>query len=109
MIFSNILSPIFFLLAYFTKQNTIIIALFAIIYLLFYKKTSLKYFALTLFIPLIILHFLLNENSNGWFNYYTVVLSNSLDNKYQRLFTFWINDLIKNFPIGIIFILIIPL
>lgn len=102
---NNILSPLFMLAAYFTKQNSIVVAFAAVIYLFFYRKKSLNYFLILFFIPLIIIHLIFNQSSEGWFNYYTLILSNSLDNKYQRLLTFWINDLIKNLPL-IFFVLI---
>lgn len=107
LISAAFIAPIIFILAYLTKQNTLIFALSAIYFIYYFDKRACIYFTIVFLGGLLITHLLYDTFTNGWFSYYTLTLSNSLETKFNKLFTFWLNDIIKTYPIAILAILIL--
>lgn len=100
-----VIAPIIFILAYLTKQNILIFALGAIFFIYYFDKRACIYFTIVFLCGLLITHLLYDIFTDGWFSYYTLTLSNSLETKFNKLFTFWLNDIIKTYPIAILAIL----
>jgi 4-amino-4-deoxy-L-arabinose transferase-like glycosyltransferase len=83
---ASIIAGIFFSLALLTKQTAIsIFGVLVITTLILFKKQTIPFICSFTFLTLVIYYYL-NSSSNGWYQYYTLILPTSYQIRWSSLF-----------------------
>jgi hypothetical protein len=98
--FLIILSGIFAVLSFFTKQSSSIIILSVIIGLFFTDKRKMWFYGATFLLITISLILMINHSTGGWFNFYIFYLPGQHKLLVKTTYNFWINGILKPMPIA---------
>ncbi|OQX83663.1 MAG: hypothetical protein B6D53_01875 [Candidatus Omnitrophica bacterium 4484_49] len=99
-----LLSGILFTLAYFTKQQTLLVYPFLLVYLYWKGREYFSAFLSTTLIGMLGGSILLNYLSHGWFLFYTFYLPLHHPRLKEFLYLFWTKDILKPFVLTLVLI-----
>ncbi|MCX7737664.1 MAG: glycosyltransferase family 39 protein [Candidatus Kapabacteria bacterium] len=95
-IYGLILSAIFAIFAFLTKQSTLMILLPISIYLILNYKFKSLYFILTFAFGILLTTIIFNYYTNGWYSFWVFELPSSHEWNFKYLLSFWSYDVFKH-------------